>query len=93
MSVYNDHTYRKRRAALERLTKQNNGKCVYCGHHFDWTLHYQHPMAFTADHTKSLKQGGKLLGDLKPMHRSCNSRKNGDNRPPKITQPEGAGFW
>lgn len=93
MSVYSDREYRKRTAALKRIARAKGLTCSYCGAGFDWSLPHTHAMAFTADHVHSIKQGGPLLGELRPMHRGCNARRGGDNRRPAIRRPEGAGFW
>lgn len=80
MSVYSDREYRKRTAALKRKTKRENWPCWLCGREFDWSItDYQAPRAFTADHLEPLARGGRLLGELRPAHRGCNSRR-GDGR-------------
>lgn len=75
--------YRRKQAALKRRTKEENLPCGYgstqgygCGNPIDTELPKGHRMSFTADHDIPLNGGGKLLGDLVPMHLSCNSRKN-----------------
>nr|WP_265087383.1 HNH endonuclease [Nanchangia anserum] len=40
-------------------------------------------MSFTADHVHELAKGGHLLGELKPAHRSCNSRRSNRTTPRK----------
>ncbi len=71
----NDRDYVRRRDALRRKTKRNGGVCHLCKKPFDWTLHWKHPMAFTADHVDAVGTGGHMLGALEPAHRSCNSRR------------------
>ncbi|WNN93712.1 HNH endonuclease [Arthrobacter phage CallinAllBarbz] len=80
MSVYSDHEYRKRTAALKRRAKRDNLPCWICGRKFDWSItDHRKPQYFTADHVEPLASGGALLGELRPAHRSCNSRR-GDGR-------------
>lgn len=48
-----------------------------CPGGFNWGLHYQDPMAFTAHHKARLMDGGAAVvgaADMAPAHRSCNSR-------------------
>ncbi|MDN3309573.1 hypothetical protein QWJ90_01375 [Microbacterium oryzae] len=75
--------YRRRQAALKRRTAVEDLPCGYgsthgwgCGNSIDTTLPPTHSLSFTADHDEPLAGGGKLLGPLVPMHRSCNSRKS-----------------
>ena len=76
MATYrNDRAYTARRDALKRRARRNNSPCHLCGRPFDWTLHYTHPMSFTADHIQAVATGGSMTGALKPAHRSCNSRR------------------
>lgn len=70
-----DRTYRAKRDALRRQAKRNNTPCHLCGKPIDFTLDWKHPMAFTADHLEAIAAGGRMLGDLAPAHRSCNSRR------------------
>lgn len=71
----NDSSYVKKRDALKRQCKRNNSACALCGNPIDYTLPYTHAMSFTADHIKAIANGGKMLGQLQPAHRACNSRK------------------
>ena len=76
--------YRRQADALKRRTAAQNLPCHWCGKPIDTTLHYNDPMAFTADHPKALNNGGRLTGqDLKPFHRRCNAFKL-DHQPPTI---------
>ena len=82
--------YRRRQAALKRRTRVEDLPCGWgsthgwgCGGHIDTTLPYTHAMSFTADHDVPLGGGGRLLGELVPMHKGCNSRKS-DHQPPEI---------
>lgn len=70
---YDDRSYRKRTSALRRQVKRTGEPCWLCGQPIDLDLPYTHPMSFTADHLDPLAQGGKLLGELRPAHRRCNS--------------------
>lgn len=74
-TMRNDHSYTKKRDALKRQCKRNNSSCALCGNPIDYTLPYTHSMSFTADHIEAIANGGKMLGQLQPAHRSCNSRK------------------
>lgn len=77
MGNYGDRNYRDKRAALLRQTRKNNLPCHICGHPFDWTItDRKHPMHFEADHATPLARGGKLLGELRPSHKSCNGRRS-----------------
>ena len=65
--------YRRKQANLKR--QQLN--CSWCGNPIDYTLHYLHPQAFTADHPTAVNNGGHLYNqELQPMHRSCNAKKS-----------------
>lgn len=82
--------YRRKQAALQRRTKNENLPCGYgsthgwgCGEPIDTTLPAGHRMSFTADHDTAINNGGRLLGPLVPMHLSCNSRKS-DHAPTEI---------
>ena len=79
----NDHEYTKRRDALKRRATRNNEACALCGQPIDYTLHYTHAMAFTADHITPVAAGGKMIGPLQPAHRGCNARKGDGTRAPK----------
>lgn len=75
--------YRRKQAALKRRTAIEDLPCGYgstdgwgCGGHIDTTLPRTHRMSFTADHDTAIDNGGRLLGELVPMHMACNSRKN-----------------
>lgn len=63
------------KAQLKRMPGSNI--CWKCGDKIDMTLHYNDPMAWTADHVQSLANGGNPydLANLKPAHRSCNSKR------------------
>lgn len=68
--------YRRKRDALKRRAQRENMTCSWCGQPFDFTLDYNHPLAFTADHPEAIGNGGDLVKqDLEPMHKSCNSKR------------------
>jgi 5-methylcytosine-specific restriction endonuclease McrA len=68
--------YRRKQAALRRRTRTEQIPCWLCGEQIDTTLPATHRMSFTADHYVALNNGGHLLrNDLRPAHRSCNSRR------------------
>lgn len=71
----NDREYTKRRDALKRQAKANDLPCWLCHRAIDFTLDWKHPMSFTADHVTPVGAGGSMTGELKPAHRSCNSRR------------------
>lgn len=94
MSVYADKTYRKRQAALKRASQRENLTCWLCGKPFDWTIeNYLHPQAFTADHVEAIGNGGRLLGELRPAHRGCNSRRGKRRTPEQIQPPQTTRRW
>lgn len=74
--------YKRKAAALKRRTARENLPCgsgsdFGCGEPIDTTLHYQDPMAFTADHPVAITNGGDLVKqDLHPFHRKCNRQKS-----------------
>lgn len=69
-----DRAYRAKAHALKKQTAHEDIPCAHCGRHIDTDLPYTDPMAFTANHITALANGGRMLGELEPMHRSCNSR-------------------
>lgn len=89
----NDTSYVKKRDALRRQAKKNNTPCALCHKPIDFTLHYTHPMSFTADHIKAVATGGSMTGALQPAHRSCNSRKSDKPTYRTIAQPNPSRDW
>ena len=77
--------YRRAQRQLRAHYQTANLPCAWCGKPFDWTItNPNDPMAFTADHTTPIAQGGPLVGQqLKGMHRRCNALKS-DDTPPMI---------
>lgn len=73
--------YRRKAEQVKHRAMKNGTPCAWCGQPFDWSLPPLHAMAFTADHVQAIINGGSLLGDLQPMHRSCNARKGGHAEP------------
>jgi hypothetical protein len=85
---YNDRQYRARADALKRKTRREGLVCWICRKPFDWTVtDYRDPRAWTADHVEPLAQGGALLGELRPAHRACNSRRGDGTRQRKQLKP------
>jgi 5-methylcytosine-specific restriction endonuclease McrA len=82
----NDRAYVAKREALKRQAKRTQTPCWICHKPFDFTLEWKHPMAFTADHVKAIANGGSMTGELRPAHRSCNSRR-GAEKPVKTFPP------
>jgi 5-methylcytosine-specific restriction endonuclease McrA len=71
MAARDRRAYRRKAARLKRTATD----CWICGEPIDPGVHYLDPRAFTADHVDPIGRGGHVLGDLKPAHRSCNSRR------------------
>lgn len=90
---YNNRTYLKRTQALKNMVKSKGLHCWLCGEPFDLDLPYTHPMAFTADHVDPMANGGRLLGDLRPSHRSCNSRRGKRRTDEQIPRPKTTKAW
>lgn len=91
----NDHEYTKRRDALKRRARRLDLPCHLCGNPFDWSLNWKHPMAFTADHVDPVGTGGSMTGELRPAHRSCNSRRQTKplEQTPKVKTPRHSRAW
>lgn len=77
--------HRANRAALKKLTAENNLPCAICGQAIDTTLPRGHPEAFEYEHIKSIKTHPELADDPtngQPSHKRCNGNKGtGDQRP------------
>jgi hypothetical protein len=88
----NDRTYIAKRDALKRKTRTNDLPCWLCGEtNWDWD-NWKAQLAFTADYVEPRGNGGHLLGELKPAHRSCNSSRS--NRVTTVkTQPSTTKQW
>lgn len=71
----NDRAYVAKREALKRQCKKTGALCWLCHKPFDYDLDWKHPMSFTADHVEAIANGGSMTGELRPAHRSCNSRR------------------
>ena len=71
----NNRAYVAKREALKHHAKRNNIPCWLCGQPINWNAHWKDKDSFTADHIKPVANGGKMTGQLKPAHRSCNSRR------------------
>lgn len=85
---------RRYRNAAKRL-RANNNTCWLCGNPIDTTLPYTHPLSWTADHVHPIGMGGDVHGEIKPAHRSCNSKRGiGRTRnTPKDTPPPTSRTW
>lgn len=83
----NDHEYVKRRDALRRRGKRLRLPCWICGHPIDYDLESPDPMSFTADHVVPVGVGGSMTGELRPAHRSCNSRRGVGRAVTEIPKP------
>ena len=85
---YNDHTYRKRRAAQRRREEALDLPCYLCGNPIDWTAPAGEPLSWTYDHEDPLSLGGKLLGKGRGAHHSCNSRRGAGKDHLIVTKPK-----
>lgn len=92
-AMRNAHGYVKKREALRRRTKRLGLPCWLCGYPIDTDLDYRHPMSFTADHVVPVVAGGSMTGELKPAHRSCNSRRGGGRQVKPLPKPVTARQW
>lgn len=90
---YDDRSYRKRTAALRAHVKRTGEPCWLCGLPIDLGLPYTHPMSFTADHVDAIANGGKLLGELRPAHRRCNSSRGKKRVSELIAPPKTTRTW
>lgn len=88
-----DHTYRKRTAALRKYVQEHGAPCWLCGRPIDLGLPYTDRMSFTADHITPRALGGKLLGELRPAHRACNSRRGKRMSVEMIPKPKTTREW
>ena len=80
----NDVAYVAMAKALKAKTRREGLPCWLCHHTIDTSLDYRHPMSFTADHVKPVALGGAMTGDLRPAHRSCNSRRGVGRVPVRV---------
>lgn len=71
----NDAAYVAKREALARYAQKHDLPCWLCLKPINWQAHWKAKDSFTADHIKPIANGGKMTGELKPAHRSCNSRR------------------
>lgn len=71
----NNYAYRDLTKALRRKSERTNAPCWICGQPIDYTADWRSRWSFTADHVVPIAQGGKWRGELRPAHRSCNSRR------------------
>ncbi len=78
--------HRAYRAKTKRLRKTAD-TCWICGAWIDREDRFIESVAATADHVKALSKGGKLLGEMRAAHRSCNSKRGNRTaeRPPLPT--------
>ena len=92
-SQRSDRDYLARRDALKRRTRRYGLRCWICGAGFDFSLDYRDPMAWTADHVHPVASGGAMLGELRPAHRSCNSRRGAFRDVAAVPKPKTARRW
>ncbi|WP_423817336.1 HNH endonuclease [Rothia nasimurium] len=90
---YDDRTYRKKTAALRSYVQRTQSPCWLCGQPIDLMLPYTHPMSFTADHVEAIANGGKLLSELRPAHRRCNSSRGRKRVDELISRPKTTRAW
>lgn len=69
--------WRRTRARMIQLWRQDDAPCWLCGQPIDWDLPAQHPMAATVDHLDPLSLGGAPLDTTRmaPAHMGCNARR------------------
>lgn len=81
-----DKAFRDARARLKALP--GSDICWQCGQKIDMTLPWNDPMEWTADHVQSIASGGDpyALSNLKPAHRSCNSKRGRAMREGKFSR-------
>lgn len=80
--------WRNRVAAERRRLERDKGLavCWLCGVDIDMSLPTNHPRAFSLDHIIPLTRGGRIDGEAKPAHISCNSERGGrENKRSKAT--------
>lgn len=88
-----DHTYRKRTKALRDHVKRTGAPCWLCGQPIDMNLPYTHRLSFTADHVDARGNGGKLLGEIRAAHRSCNSSRGKGRVSENVPRPKTTRQW
>ncbi|WP_311777830.1 HNH endonuclease [Trueperella abortisuis] len=71
----NNYAYRDLTKALKRKSQRTNAPCWICGQPIDYTADWRSRWSFTADHVIPIAKGGNPRGELRPAHRSCNSRR------------------
>lgn len=93
----NNAAYIRKRDALKRLAQANDTPCHLCSQPINFNAAYPDPYSFTADHVEAVAAGGDLLGELRPAHARCNTRRGKkdlatylDSRPETIT---GTATW
>ena len=75
------------RRAAARLRRTAEPICWICGGDIDLELPHTHADSFTADHVEPLALGGSPVGELRPAHRSCNTRRGDTTRTPPPAPP------
>lgn len=88
-----DKAYRARSRALKARTAREDLPCWLCGRPIDTDLPWKDPQAFTADHVEALATGGALLGELRPAHRACNSRRGARTPARRVPTPVTSRDW
>lgn len=74
-------TRRERRRLHREAERTGRGPlCGICNLEIDLSLDHTHRDYLTFDHVVPLARGGDLDGEIRPAHRSCNSRR-GAGRP------------
>ncbi|MGV4377948.1 HNH endonuclease [Trueperella pyogenes] len=79
----NNYAYRDLTKALRRKAQAQNLPCWICGQPIDYQADWRSKWSFTADHVIPIALGGSQRGELRPAHRSCNSRRGDTTRKPK----------
>lgn len=76
----NYRTYQPKAEALRRHAQRHNLPCWICGQPINYQAHWKQADSFTADHVDPLHMGGRINGELRPAHRSCNTRRSNKQR-------------
>ena len=71
----NNKAYADKAKALRRKAQRHNWPCWICGQPIDWQAPAGTKQSYTYDHIQAVANGGKIRGEGRPAHHSCNSRR------------------
>lgn len=77
------NAWKQARARRRAIAQANDEPCGICGAPIDYTLQWPDPRSCSIDHIHELAKGGQLLGETRPAHLSCNSRRSNLKTKPK----------